>query len=442
MDKTFLKTVPQTQDKINWLRVERVRMIYECIPVDIAGTLLICLSASIVLWDVISHWIIIVWFLATVFIEFIFYLMGRVVKKDGFSQNKARVWENMFALILFFQGLISEGSLALFLFPETSVPHQAFIACLVGGVMAGAISFYTVSMKIVFAAIISMMPLLIARFFIEGSKIQVVLGVTLLIYVWIMYLFAKRTNLVTLNFLSSYYDLSMSKETLEDEVNKATASLRESLEEEKRLKKEKEMMIKDLHDGVGGVMTNINLIAEVAQRSPSTHTMQRHLSEISHFAKEGISDIRNFMQSLDNHDISLQSFYAELREIGNSMLEPHNMEFNIESLIAKSYASHILTSSLFYLNILRIYKEVLMNIIKHAKATNVTAIFEVRDEKMTISVKDNGIGFTMDMRNGSGLNNIKSRTKEMGGELRITSDMGLCVTFEIPLSKTSPIHQI
>ncbi|MFD2034131.1 sensor histidine kinase [Belliella marina] len=75
--------------------------------------------------------------------------------------------------------------------------------------------------------------------------------------------------------------------------------------------------------------------------------------------------------------------------------------------------------------LIRIIQECLNNAIKHAKP-DLLSIKLRRTEKATeITIADNGIGFDTSIeKNGSGLYNLKSRMKTIGGEIKIISSEG------------------
>ena len=79
-------------------------------------------------------------------------------------------------------------------------------------------------------------------------------------------------------------------------------------------------------------------------------------------------------------------------------------------------------------------KESLSNIIKHAKATMVDVRFSVEAGRVSLEVRDNGIGLDGRRGSGRGLVNMQNRAREMGGGLEVTSDKGtqLRLSFPIP----------
>jgi len=82
----------------------------------------------------------------------------------------------------------------------------------------------------------------------------------------------------------------------------------------------------------------------------------------------------------------------------------------------------------FYL----IFKEAINNIVKYSKATEVQVEIKVRNRRLELLVKDNGIGFDtgkmmQDQRqslSGNGLRNMKMRAAEMKAEIKLTSQPG------------------
>jgi signal transduction histidine kinase len=82
----------------------------------------------------------------------------------------------------------------------------------------------------------------------------------------------------------------------------------------------------------------------------------------------------------------------------------------------------------FYL----IFKEATNNIIKYSNASSVIVDIGIRNRKLELLVKDNGIGFDTakamtgqrQSLSGNGLRNMKMRAAEMKGEISIKSKPG------------------
>jgi PAS domain S-box-containing protein len=107
----------------------------------------------------------------------------------------------------------------------------------------------------------------------------------------------------------------------------------ERIEIEKRHTVEKEKILMDLHDGIGGITTNISILSELAQKAVDSESIKKTLGTIARLSREGVSEIRSFMQGLDSKELSWHALTAELRKQGTSMLEPHSIAFSIETLV-------------------------------------------------------------------------------------------------------------
>jgi len=200
--------------------------------------------------------------------------------------------------------------------------------------------------------------------------------------------------------------------------------------EEERHQKEKEKILKDLHDGIGGLTTNINLLAELARKNDDLKAVRKSLATISDLSRESLSEIRSFIQSLDSKELSWQAIAAELRHLGSAIIEPHGVRLSIDARIDDRNDNPGSTVSM---NLFRIYKESLANVIKHAKASAVDVSFTVEGGSVVLDIRDNGIGLDGGRVSGRGLPNMKSRAQDMGGSLAVTSDNGTRVHLELPI---------
>jgi signal transduction histidine kinase len=202
------------------------------------------------------------------------------------------------------------------------------------------------------------------------------------------------------------------------------------LREEKRHARERERILKDLHDGIGGITTNISLLADMAQSASSFEEVRSTLSTISELSREGLSEIRSFMNSIDDSRMDWHTLIADIRHYGSTFIEPHGISFQVTSAIGDIREQPV---SILYLNLFRICKEAFANIVKHSGAKTVTVSVDVRPEKLLLSVKDDGTGLDERKKAGRGLRNMKTRAEEIGGKVTVASDRGTRVSLELPL---------
>jgi PAS domain S-box-containing protein len=211
----------------------------------------------------------------------------------------------------------------------------------------------------------------------------------------------------------------------------------ERIREEERHVREKGNIVMELHDGVGGITTNIGIIAELARKSNDLEVVQSRLATISRLAREGIAEIRGFMRSIDTTGQNWHMLAAEIRSQGNTILEPHDIGFTLETAIDDNAAGE--PGSLICVNLFKIYKETLTNIVKHAKASSAAVVLAVDRQALRLVVEDNGIGCRDRNCNGRGLANIRRRAADLGGTVNISFDRGTRLELKVPLPLQSKL---
>ncbi len=194
--------------------------------------------------------------------------------------------------------------------------------------------------------------------------------------------------------------------------------------------KERNRLAQDLHDGINGDLAVIKYkISSI---------------EASKFSKKEKTFYDDAINMLDNA-------VEQVRRISHNLAPPslHNFDLieAIQQFCSKQNASHSININFQYFGnrlllkkenetaIYRIIQELLNNIIKHANATEALVQLNNHDDKLIITVEDNGKGFDVNTsNNGIGLQNIKSRINFLKADLDINSNAkGTSFTIEIDL---------
>ena len=81
------------------------------------------------------------------------------------------------------------------------------------------------------------------------------------------------------------------------------------------------------------------------------------------------------------------------------------------------------------------YKEILNNIHKHAKASRVDITITLQKRKLTLEVTDDGVGFDTSVQQmGNGMNSLRERAKEIGGVLQLESTPGMGTSIQLSVN--------
>ncbi|MFI4932650.1 MAG: sensor histidine kinase, partial [Burkholderiales bacterium] len=223
-----------------------------------------------------------------------------------------------------------------------------------------------------------------------------------------------------------------------------TALDQRQAEREARLR-EREAMVQDLHDGLGGLASNISLVAAMAQRDDAPPEVKRALGTIENLAAESLSEIRGFMYSLDAHDADWDAVAADLRAYGGKRVEAHGLQFDMSSSIDPASPP---PDPLLRLNLPRLCQEAINNTVKHAAASRVRVTLEVTPQQLQLCVADDGRGLPDGIESGGaakagvrsrGLGIMRRRAQQLGGTLAFVRDAGTIVRLTVPLPLQSPL---
>ncbi|HWR72067.1 MAG TPA: ATP-binding protein, partial [Nitrospirota bacterium] len=232
--------------------------------------------------------------------------------------------------------------------------------------------------------------------------------------------------LVSANFIGMFASYQMELSIRKDYLQRR---LIRGFEEKKRLL-EKEKILKDLHDGVGGIATSIALLAETARSESSIMEVRKTLDSIFELSRESLTEIRGYIQSLDVKELDWESLIADLRHLGNNLLEARGIRFSLTASYGDAQGR---PDTLLYINLFRIYKEAITNIIKHANASVVSVIMDIAPERLLLTVEDDGVGLQQERAGGRGMASMRDRARDLGGLLTVQTGRGTKIVVDVPL---------
>ena len=194
---------------------------------------------------------------------------------------------------------------------------------------------------------------------------------------------------------------------------------------------ERNRIAKDLHDGVAGDLAGIKLLLA----KENTYLKNENLQKIQENLSEVFQEIRKISHNLSINNIKEKTLKNLLSDLKDSYQQRN--EFSFDVYIYPENAIDDL-DEIKKLNIYRILQELLHNISKHAKATEVELSINRHHNDINIIIVDNGVGFDVHKK-GIGLKNIEERMKIISGEMNIQSEMnkGTSVIIDIKLWKNT-----
>jgi len=195
------------------------------------------------------------------------------------------------------------------------------------------------------------------------------------------------------------------------------------------LLQEREKIMRDLHDGIGG---NLVSALSISEKHGTLH-------EVSDVIRHSLDDLRIIIDSLDPDESDLFNMLAMLRHRYAPRLQHHKIDFRWEldelEQLKEMDSNHAL-------QILRIIQEGITNVIKHANASSMTlrSYYETREEgerHAVIELSDNGRGIPDKPAGmGKGLKNMLQRASEIQAILELgpyEESSGVRLKLSIPL---------
>ncbi|HWD86946.1 MAG TPA: two-component regulator propeller domain-containing protein [Mucilaginibacter sp.] len=207
------------------------------------------------------------------------------------------------------------------------------------------------------------------------------------------------------------------------------------LEKEQAVERERNRIARDMHDDLGSGLTKIAILSEVAktQISSPVHA-SANLDIISASSRELVDSLQDIIWVLNPKNDSLNSLELYIKEYTESFFEPAGIHYEFDS---EGTGVQITLSEEQRRNIFLAVKESCNNILKHANCTKAGVNLKFRNNTLTISVKDNGLGFDLKEVGvfSNGLQNIRNRMNQIGASCHIVSakNEGTWITLSIPV---------
>jgi signal transduction histidine kinase len=204
--------------------------------------------------------------------------------------------------------------------------------------------------------------------------------------------------------------------------------------------KERLRLAEDLHDNIGSSIATLKMQFDTFKNIAQKENTQQYdaIEKTSTLLDETYQKVRylahtNHVSVMENHGLitSLKLLTKKLSDTKQLSVDFNHYGFNKK-----------LNTSL-ELNIFRIIQEIITNIIKHAKATEINIDINLFDDILTIIIEDNGIGFNVNKKlnskkTGMGIQNLIKRVERENGKFSLDSQIGkgTTIVIEIPITNS------
>lgn len=169
----------------------------------------------------------------------------------------------------------------------------------------------------------------------------------------------------------------------------------------------------DIHDEVSGLLAGIAMQSELLSMRATDPALRRGVQKITEVSRIAMSKLTDVLWSIDARRDKLEDVLYRMQEDADFILSPLHIDytFTTVNLPAKLRLNVQKRQDLYF-----IFKELINNIVKHARATNVHIHLEMNKHTFTLSIQDNGSAKETEGEpnsNGQGLQNIQMRAQRL-----------------------------
>ncbi|HEY3448534.1 MAG TPA: sensor histidine kinase [Myxococcales bacterium] len=192
---------------------------------------------------------------------------------------------------------------------------------------------------------------------------------------------------------------------------------------------ERNRLSREIHDGLGASLSSLIIQAEYLQTMAKDEDLRREIAELKTCAEESIDELRRSLRMMRADFELVPAVEDYCRTFGDRSKLPVRVE--------KDGVPRTLSNEA-QLAIFRVLQEALSNASKHGKPREIVVALRFDDLRLTLSVKDDGVGFDTKstFKGHYGLTNMNERAAKVGGEVQVdsTPGKGTQITLIIPFA--------
>lgn len=181
---------------------------------------------------------------------------------------------------------------------------------------------------------------------------------------------------------------------------------------------EHKRLAQELHDGVGQALFSISVALQAVESFVEDSEVLAYIHDVRDELEQVMNDVKTYAYQLRPQSLDSLGLVATIKELISSLNKTNpNMIFTFTSNVNESLSSST------NINLYRVIQEATLNIIKYAQATKTDISLIIENNTLTLTIRDNGVGFNVKKveKYGLGLKHMQERINQIGGHFRITS---------------------
>jgi signal transduction histidine kinase len=210
--------------------------------------------------------------------------------------------------------------------------------------------------------------------------------------------------------------------SLRRRVSAQTTIIRDKAQREAALE-ERTRIAKDIHDDVGSSLTFIMMLGERCREDiAKPGELASHTDKIVSYARATVQALDEIVWAVNPQNDTLDALVGYLGQYASQFFESTNVRCRLD--VPERLTSLVLAAEVRH-DLFLVVKEALNNVLKHAKAAQVTVAVAEAAGVLEIVLEDNGCGFDAAAGagngRGDGLANMRKRMAKIGGGFDLAS---------------------
>ena len=192
---------------------------------------------------------------------------------------------------------------------------------------------------------------------------------------------------------------------------------------------------KDLHDSIGASLAAIKLyFSDIFERlDVLSEEMTKKQYKTLELLDETTEEVRRISHSMQSGVLKKFGLAEGIKQLGNTINDAGKLNVKVYTYGIKEAKANNIDFKLY-----KIIQELVSNVLKHAKANQLTISLTKQEKALNLMVEDDGVGFDTSRigdKDGIGLKNITYRVTDLGGICHFDSvqGRGTTVIIDIPL---------
>jgi ligand-binding sensor domain-containing protein/signal transduction histidine kinase len=207
------------------------------------------------------------------------------------------------------------------------------------------------------------------------------------------------------------------------------------LRQQEALEHERARIARDLHDQLGANLTQVALLAEMAETDKNIPAeVEDHAQQITQTARETTKALDEIVWAVNPSNDTLEGLVNYSGKYAQEYFALAGLRYRVD--IPGELPDVILPPDVRH-NVFLAFKESVNNVVKHAHATEVHVRLQLGPESFTLEIEDNGRGPAgAEQKSGrNGLRNMRKRMEDVGGNFSIgpAAGQGTLVRLSAPI---------